>query len=197
MTEPSPTVDDTEIFRQLETYPWDKDKEFQVSLAILFPIQFIQYQPRQPVQQKQIRLIHSWRYQYILSFSQSTSSLHRSVPQKSTHLLTLHTGRTPRNPRPRPLPLPTLRPNPPRPMLLPLPQNRPPHLLRRLQNLPIQQKVTPTPIPIPTPRNRLISNNVHPLHHPHLFKRHRRALPPNLPPNRLAHPIRRANSRNN
>lgn len=32
MTEALPLVDNTDIFRQLETYPWDKDKEFQVSL---------------------------------------------------------------------------------------------------------------------------------------------------------------------
>jgi hypothetical protein len=38
MTEASPIVDDTEIFRQLETYPWDKDKEFQVSPEKLFSI---------------------------------------------------------------------------------------------------------------------------------------------------------------
>lgn len=30
-TETSPVLDDTEIFRQLECYPWSKDKEFQVS----------------------------------------------------------------------------------------------------------------------------------------------------------------------
>ncbi|TVY34099.1 hypothetical protein LSUB1_G006175 [Lachnellula subtilissima] len=29
MTEALPLVDNTDIFRQLETYPWDKDKEFQ------------------------------------------------------------------------------------------------------------------------------------------------------------------------
>ena len=33
MTEALPLVDNIAIFRQLETYPWDKDKEFQVSLA--------------------------------------------------------------------------------------------------------------------------------------------------------------------
>jgi len=36
MTEAPPVVGDTEIFRQLETYPWDKDKEFQVSQRKLF-----------------------------------------------------------------------------------------------------------------------------------------------------------------
>ncbi|TVY47394.1 hypothetical protein LOCC1_G001809 [Lachnellula occidentalis] len=30
MTEALPLVDNTDIFRQLETYPWDKDKEFQI-----------------------------------------------------------------------------------------------------------------------------------------------------------------------
>ncbi|TVY90665.1 hypothetical protein LAWI1_G001411 [Lachnellula willkommii] len=38
MTEALPLVDNTDIFRQLETYPWDKDKEFQGGLsAILGP----------------------------------------------------------------------------------------------------------------------------------------------------------------
>ncbi|TVY22661.1 hypothetical protein LHYA1_G008363 [Lachnellula hyalina] len=38
MTEALPLVDNIEIFRQLETYPWDKDKEFQGGLsAILGP----------------------------------------------------------------------------------------------------------------------------------------------------------------
>jgi len=35
MTEALPLVDNTDIFRQLETYPWDKDKEFQGGLSAI------------------------------------------------------------------------------------------------------------------------------------------------------------------
>jgi hypothetical protein len=35
MAETTQVPDDTEIFKQLESYPWEKDKEFQVSLYIL------------------------------------------------------------------------------------------------------------------------------------------------------------------
>jgi superfamily II DNA helicase RecQ len=34
MAETTQVSDDTEIFKQLESYPWEKDKEFQVSLYV-------------------------------------------------------------------------------------------------------------------------------------------------------------------
>ena len=43
MAETTPISDDTEIFKQLESYPWEKDKEFQVSFL---KYSLYHYQPR-------------------------------------------------------------------------------------------------------------------------------------------------------
>jgi hypothetical protein len=56
MSTETPTSDDTEIYRQLEVYPWDTDKEFQVR-ALTF--QTIPDQPRQNWPKHQLYMLRA------------------------------------------------------------------------------------------------------------------------------------------
>jgi hypothetical protein len=106
-TETTSTSDNVEIYRELEEYPWDTDKEFQVRRRSSHTI------PDQPRH-------HSPKHQHHFGQANNLTS------SDWTHC----------NPRTQPVTISTSRPHAARSVFLPVPQEVHSYRFRRLQSLP-------------------------------------------------------------